>query len=197
MAGTPVGRYWWNGNAPDVRGQDAFEEALGSALTIGKERNDTQDFTFGLRQLTDVTTKALSPGINDPTTAVHSLGHTSALLCEIARHDLEDALHHGDDGHLRVSCRRPDFAQLLDAALTQPRRYGAADPAVTARLLRLLREVGWSVRTAAQREAVADQLARLQVTVAAQDFDDIERAEFDRGDREVQDALQGRWSGRP
>jgi len=42
---------------------------------------------YGLRQLTDVATKAPSPGINDPTTAVHTLGHSAALLGEMAQRD--------------------------------------------------------------------------------------------------------------
>jgi uncharacterized membrane protein len=47
---------------------------------------------YGLRQLTDVATKALSPGINDPTTAVHTLGHSAALLGEMAQRDLGPAV---------------------------------------------------------------------------------------------------------
>jgi uncharacterized membrane protein len=195
VAGTPMGRFWRKQNAADDAAQEDFEGVLGSFLTIGMERNDTQDFIFGLGQLTDVTTKALSPGVNDPTTAVHSLGHTSALICEIARHDLRDQVYRGEDGQVRVICRRHSFAPLLDEAVTQPRRYGAADPVVMARLFGLLREVGWSVHSSERREAVYEQLARLRATVAAQELDDTERAGLNKCDREVQDALQGRWSG--
>lgn len=197
VAGTPIGQWWRTTLDADPDGRQAFEEALSRGFTIGIERTDTQDFAFGLRQLTDVTNKALSPGVNDPTTAVHSLGHTSALICEIARHDLVDQLHRDADGRIRVVCRRPDFADLLDEALSQPRRYGAADPAVVTRLFVLLREVGWSVEAAEQRQAVLQQLGRLSGTVAGQDFDDAERAEFDRCDREVRDAVAGTWSVRP
>ncbi|MEJ7647454.1 MAG: DUF2254 domain-containing protein [Nakamurella sp.] len=195
VAGTPVGRYWWEGEIPDRERRAEFVDSLAGGVTIGMERTDTQDFTFGLRQLTDVTSKALSPGVNDPTTAIHSLGHTSALLCEIARHDLVDELIRDDDGQLRVICRRTDFARLLDEALTQPRRYGAADPAVVTRLFTLLREVGWSVHADEQRQAVLGQLERLQQTVAAQDFDAVERGGFDACERDVREALQGTWSG--
>lgn len=195
VAGTPAGRYWWNGEVPDPERRRAFADALAGAISIGTERTDTQDFTFGLRQLTDVTTKALSPGINDPTTAVHALGHTSALLCEIARHDLADEVVHDDDGRSRVICRRTDFAGLLEEALAQPRRYGAGDPAVVTRLFGLLREVGWSVHSDEQREVVLEQLERLRQTVAAQDFDAAERTGFDAGDRDVREALRGTWSG--
>ncbi|AZI59183.1 DUF2254 domain-containing protein [Nakamurella antarctica] len=193
VAGTPIGRSRGVPKNPKET-VAAFEAALKKSLTIRNERNDTQDFTFGLRQLTDVTTKALSPGVNDPTTAIHSLGHISALLCEIARHDLRPQRWYDDDGCLRVVCLQPGFSDILDEALAQPRRYGASDPALMVRLFELLREVGWSVRTPHQREAVTGQLARLRATAAAQDFDEAERAQLGRCDVQVQQALRGLWA---
>ncbi len=65
------------------------------ALSTGFERAAVQDIGYGLRQLTDVANKALSPGINDPTTAVYALGHCSALLCELAGKDLGTAVSRG------------------------------------------------------------------------------------------------------
>ena len=64
--------------------------------------------------------------------------------------------------------KRPAFADLLDLAVTQPRRYGAADPDVLARLFRLLRELAWSAEPD-QRAAVDEQLGRLRDTAAGQD----------------------------
>lgn len=194
VAGTPLGRYWRRSDSSASAGSDAIEAAIRSVFTISMERDDTQDYSFGLRQLTDVTTKALSPGVNDPTTAVHSLGHTSALMCEIARQDLRDLVRCDGDGQLRVVCRRPSFAQMLDEVVCQPRRYGAADPAVISRLLELLKEVGWSVRAADQRAAVDAQLTRVLATMQAQDFDETERVELNSLARDAQDALRGQWT---
>jgi len=123
--------------------------------------------------LTDVANKALSPGINDPTTAVHALGHISALLCELADHDLSPVVLADEQGHPRVVLHRPDLAEMVDTALTQPRRYGASDPQVMARLYALLAELAWRCRPD-QHHVVADQLARLRDTVAVQDFDAVE-----------------------
>ncbi len=118
---------------------------MGSALRTGTERTAAQDVGFGLRQLTDVATKALSPGINDPTTAVHALGHVSALLGELADAELGPVESRGDDGS-RVVLHRPDLEHLVEMSLTQIRRYGAADPLVVARLYRLLAELSWRSR---------------------------------------------------
>ena len=70
--------------------------------------------------------------------------------------------------------RHPDFAELLDLAISQPRRYGAADPEVLSKLFRLLYEVAWQATTAEQRSAIGDQLSRLQHTVSQQCFDNSE-----------------------
>ena len=69
IGGTPLAYAWPLGpTAPPVRA-DALEQALDRAATIGFERTIAQDIPFGFRQLVDVASKALSPGVNDPTTA--------------------------------------------------------------------------------------------------------------------------------
>ena len=73
----------------------------------GPERTAAQDIGFGLRQLTDVTNKALSPGINDPTTAIHALGHASALLVEMAGLDLGADVLRDQHQSIRVVLHRP------------------------------------------------------------------------------------------
>ncbi|PRY20201.1 DUF2254 domain-containing protein [Pseudosporangium ferrugineum] len=197
VAGTPVATAWRleSGEDHDDDGlRDVLHGELAEALGIGFERTSTQDIAFGLRQLTDVVAKALSPGINDPTTAVHALGHSSALLCEAARHDLRPATRHDDAGRVRVVLARPDLAGLLDLAVSQPRRYGAAHPEVLIRLFDLLRELAWVLRDdRAQLAPVAAQLARLRATVAGQDFDEVERAKLSRRADSVDAALEGRW----
>ncbi len=176
VAGTPLGAAWPRSGGG--LGGDAWarlHDQVGAAVVTGVERTTAQDPGFGLRQITDVATKALSPGINDPTTAVHALGHTAALLCELTGRDLGPRLIRDDEDEVRAVLARPDFADLLEVALAQPRHYGAADPAVAERLLVLLREVGWCAREPAQREAVAAQLARVRRSLEAQDFDETER----------------------
>ena len=104
------------------------------SLTTGFERTPVQDVGYGLRQLTDVANKALSPGINDPTSAAYALGHASALLCELAEMDLATRILYDDHAQQRVMLARPDFGDLLEVAISQPRHYGAGDPFLLARL---------------------------------------------------------------
>jgi uncharacterized membrane protein len=174
VAGTPIGSIWSPTGPlpPDDAGQ--LRRCIGKAMHIGFERTAAQDVGYGLRQLTDVANKALSPGINDPTTAVHALGHISAVLCELADRELGSVMLHDDAGYVRVVLRRPDLADLLDLAITQPRRYGCSDPQVMMRLFRLLEEVAWHAATPDQRGVVAGHLGRLDATVRGADFDDTD-----------------------
>jgi len=191
---TPVGLAWTNSGLPfEPEVLERLRHKVDTAVTTGFERTEDQDIGYGLRQLTDVASKALSPGVNDPTTAVHALGHTSALLCELAGLDLGPRLLHDDEHRLRVALARPSLTDLLELSLTQPRRYGRTDPFVLGRLLTLLREVGWVVQDPVQRRAVAHQLDRLRATLHGQDFDLTETGRLDAQAELVEHALEGRW----
>ena len=195
VARTPFG-FSWPLDPVDQLGADVLvrlQDGVAGAVSTGFERTAVQDIGYGLRQLTDVATKALSPGINDPTTGVHTLVHSAALLCEMAQRDLGPAVLRDAQDRVRVVLHRPDLPALLELAVEQPRRYGAADVAVLSRLFWLLRELAWATRMPAHRQAVADQLARLRATVAQQDFDGAERAEMATLGSHVQAALDRRW----
>jgi uncharacterized membrane protein len=198
VEGTPVGSVWGTDGPLAVATLTTVQDRVARALLTGFERTSAQDIGYGLRQLVDVANKALSPGINDPTTAVHALGHASALLCEFATSDLTDQVMRDDAGRVRVLMARPSLADLLDLVMSQPRRYGAADPEVLARLFQLLRELAWTltrvaVTVAGERQAVADQLGRLVSTVRDQGYDRATTDDLDALARGVGQALEGVW----
>ncbi|MFY9914492.1 MAG: DUF2254 domain-containing protein [Nocardioidaceae bacterium] len=197
VAGTPVAAVWPRAAAatwPDEEFEQ-LTERCSAALELGFERTSIHDVSYGLRQLADVATKALSPGINDPTTACHTIDKTAALLSELAARDLGPELVRDDDGAVRVAIPRSSFGELLDLAVHQPRRYGAADPGVVARLFWLLRDLAWSTDVPSHRAEVRTQLSRLQRSAAQQDFDPEEEQQIEAYGREVEAALDGRWIG--
>ena len=185
VEGVPIGAAWSTARGLTDDAIDQLQGAVRSAIRVGYERTAAQDVGYGLRQLTDVANKALSPGINDPTTAVHALGHVSAILCQLASRDLGPVVLRHDDV-VRVVLRRPNFADFVDVAITQPRRYGSSDPQVMGRLVTLLEELAWHVD---DPTPVREQLVRLRNTVAAGDFDDVELAALARGAERVERAL--------
>ncbi|MFE7936303.1 DUF2254 domain-containing protein [Streptomyces griseoincarnatus] len=197
IAGTPIGAAWTRAGEQFSSGtREALAEGVAEAVRTGPERTELQDVAFGLRQLTDIAAKALSPGVNDPTTAVHALSHSSALLCALARRDLGPRLLCDDHQQVRVVLRRPDLWDLLDLAVDQPLRYGAAEPAVLARIAMLLRELAWHAEPA-QHPPVTAALTRLRSTIDAQNLHATEHAKLTELSRLVDDALAGRWPRGP
>ena len=103
-------------------------ERLRGMVALGEERTIEQDVAFALRILVDIAIRALSPAVNDPTTAVQVLGALEDLLLLIGESDLEGRGTLRDaqgDPRVLIAARRWD--DLLDLALTEIRDYGA-DP---------------------------------------------------------------------
>jgi uncharacterized membrane protein len=190
VAGTPMA---WSWPSRDNAANRNLAKRVAASVATGYERVGAEDISYGLRQLTDVVTKALSPGINDPTTAIHALSHSSALLCELASRDLGPRLLCDEREVVRVVLRRPSFASLLDLAVSQPCQYGVGDPAVAERLLALLREVAWSVASDADRRVVRAQLVRTRDALESSDHDDETRVGLHGKADLVDQALRGRW----
>ncbi len=175
VRGTPLGTAW--PLAPGSLRQevaDRIDDRVARCVHLGFERTKSQDVGFGLRQLADVASKALSPGINDPTTAIHTLGHISSFLCDLTDRDLGPVLLRDQDDRARVELARPDLASYVDLGLSQPRRYGAQDPQVLERIAQVLLDLSHRVSTD-QRPVVRDHLERLRATIDAQPFDSAEQ----------------------
>ena len=187
VEGVPIGLAWSSSGRLDEDAVERLQGAVRKSIRVGYERTAAQDVGYGLRQLTDVANKALSPGINDPTTAVHALGHISAILCQLAGRDLSSVVMQDDDDEMRVVLRRPSFAEVLDGAITQPRRYGSGDPQVMERLFRLLEEVAWHLDDAT---AIRQQLVRLRTTVSQSDFDVSELFQLETAADRVEHAIK-------
>lgn len=193
VAGTPMGSVWrTDSTAIDEDTGERVRKGVKSAVYVGRERTAAQDVSYGLRQLTDVTLKGLSPGINDPTTAVHAMGHIAAVLTELQQYQLGPMLLRDDAGFARVVLNRPTFEMYLDWAINQIRHYGKQDPSVMTRLYNLLLELAWNAREI-DRAAVGAQLARLDDTIkASETFDRYEIDGFADLSRQTMAVLEGR-----
>ena len=161
IAGTPLGWAWPRGSDDDPAAGD-LARLVEEHMTVGYEREDVDDPSYGLRKLVDIAVRALSPGINDPTTAVHALSHVSDLLGLAAARDAWHREVSDGAGTPRLLVTSWDFAELLDLAVTQPRYYGRDDGTLVERLFALLTEVAWRTRTERQRAAVASSRDQLR-----------------------------------
>ncbi len=156
IEGTPVAWAWSDGTGREPDPQQ-LEAALHEHVSVGYERADHGDPSYGLRKLIDIAARALSPGINDPTTAVHALSHVSDLLGEAGRRTHWNRRLADDEGRQRLLIPSWDFATLLELSFTQPRHYGRNDVDVVGRMFAVLAELGWRVSGAEQCAAVRRQ----------------------------------------
>ena len=98
---------------------DGLAAELQEVFAISRFRTVAQDVAFGVRQIVDVALKALSPGINDSTTAVMCVDYLTAILVRLAPRKLVSRLRLDDTGALRVIARGPSFGALLDESFEQ------------------------------------------------------------------------------
>ena len=131
---------------------EAAEEAVADAFSLGPRQAAAQDLEFAVRQLVEMAVRALSPGINDPFTAMAVLDRLGAALCEVApRHFPGRAVLR--DGRAVLLRRRPtDYDGLCDAMFHMIRQNAAGSPAVLIHLLETLARAA-AVETRPERRA--------------------------------------------
>ena len=142
---------------------DDVAARLVGALSLGRERTMQHDAAFGFRQLVDVAERALSPGVNDPTTAVQALDRLHQLLVVLATRSIPTPERRDDDGRVRLVLPRPDWDDYVALAIDQVREAGAGSLQVRRRLRAVLDELVATVPEA-RRPAVEEQRRLLDRT---------------------------------
>lgn len=170
---------------------DRFEIAVNQAAQFGHERTLQEDVAFGFRLLVDIAIRALSPALNDPTTAVACLGHLTSLLAVLAGRATGPDTYDDTNGTVRVGLPRLGFADYLSLSCSQIANYGGGDIAAVRGVLRLLQDVGGVVADDERRAAVAAEidhtLAHAKTQLELDDDRDLARI----AGREARHALRG------
>lgn len=133
-----------------------------AAFSIGNERTATQDLSFALDQLVEIAVRALSPGINDPFTAINCIDQLAAGLSLLADRELPAARLYDAQGILRISKPRMGYSNLLHAAFGQIREHGQGDQAVRTHLQNTLQKLHELPLTDDYREAVNLQIKEMR-----------------------------------
>lgn len=136
-------------------------ERLLECVAMDDERTPDQDAAFAFRQLVDVAERALSPGINDPTTAVQCIDRIHDLLRSLAIRQIPSPLRADDAGKPRLWLPRPDWAAYVNLAVDEIRHYGVSSIQVARRLEALLRDL-LAIAPPARRPALEEQVRRLR-----------------------------------
>ncbi len=136
--------------------ETATEELL-AAFDLGPTRTLQQDIEFGVLQIVDVALRAISPAVNDPTTAINCVDQLSRILIRFASRQAPDDLLYDPPGIVRASIESMHFDRLLEAAFEQIRIYSRSDMAVSLRLLRALNDIAVTTADPEYRRTLAEQ----------------------------------------
>lgn len=139
---------------------ESGSEILGS-FDLGPSRTLQQDIEFGVLQIVDIALKAISPAVNDPTTAVSCVDQLSRLLIRAASREQPAAVLYDPPGIPRVMIPWIDFEGLLKSAFQQIRLYSKSDVAVSLRLLRALGDIAWTSPDPAFRRLLCEEGRRI------------------------------------
>ena len=130
-AETPLFRIFGGKGGPSA-------SALCQSVALGQERTMEQDPAFAFRIIVDIASKALSPAINDPTTAVLAIDQIHYLLRSVGVRHLDEGLAHDRTGALRLVYRTPDWEDFVCLAVTEVRQFGGTSIQVARRLRAML-----------------------------------------------------------
>lgn len=120
---------------------DELRSEIAEHFLLGSRRTPRQDVECSIWELVEVAVRALSPGINDPFTAMLSLDYLGAAIGRLAGRQMPSGIRYDDRGTVRILAKPATFESAIDAAFNQIRQYGRGHADVTIRGLEILRHV--------------------------------------------------------
>ncbi len=149
IEGNPLALVW-----PGDRVDNELARIINGTVLFEVQRTPYQDVEFTVDQLVEVAVRALSPGINDPFTAIICVDWLSEALGRLARRSMPSPYRYDDEGKLRVVTRGVSFADVVDAAFNQIRQYGRTSASVMIHMLDAVAAVSYVVRRPSDRIAL-------------------------------------------
>ncbi len=130
VRGQEIVRAW-----PPHHVDDSVSGEIQSAFFVGARRNLTQDASFAIDQLVEIAVRALSPGINDPFTAIACIDRLTAAFCDLAGRQPPSAQHFDENDRLRLIADPETKTDLLDTAFHPLRQAARGSESVVLQLL--------------------------------------------------------------
>ena len=167
-----------------VRGGGPIDEArLRAAFALGAERTFEQDPKYAIRLIVDIAIRALSPAVNDPTTAVQALDQIEDLLLRLGRRRLEIGAVRDRNGALRVSVPYPSWDDFLALAVDEIRYYGKDSVQVMRRMKALAADLATAL-PAERHASLVRHHERLDAAIAKAFPDAVDKSEASVADRQ-------------
>ncbi len=165
--------------------------AVRAAYSISRHRTLEQDCAFGIRQIVDMAMRALSPSMNDTTTAVMCIDYLTAILARLASRDIP-SFHRYDEGKLRIIAIGQTFASLVAESFDQIRGSAGGNVAVMLRMLGALQTVAGLTSSPVRRRALCDQVQWIAELADRTIESPHDRARFEGRLRHVREAIEVR-----
>lgn len=157
-AGRPLADLW-----PADRAGDGAQHAVREAFALGSRRTALQDLRFLIDELVEIAARALSPGVNDPFTAVTCLDWLGAAMSDLGRRDAPSPLRRDDQGEVRVIALPDTFGYFLDRSFGALAQHCASELVAALRFLETLGEVAAGCEQADRLEAVAELAGKMSL----------------------------------
>jgi uncharacterized membrane protein len=180
---------------PGDRVNEDLSKKVNEAIILGKQRTPAQDVEFAVSQLVEIAVRALSPGVNDPFTAIRCVDRLGSALFRLAGRAIPSPYRRDKQNQLRVIAPPVTFPAVVEAAFDQIRQNARANASVTIRLLETLAVVAGSAIRPEDRAALLRQ-AKLIALGAREGLPEMEdRRDVEDRMQEVSRALKDAASG--
>jgi len=160
------------------------ENRLWRAIHLADERTFEQDPKYPIRLLVDIAIKALSPAINDPTTAVQAIDQLEDLLRRLGRRSLADVHARDQKGIVRLIYPTPNWEDFLSLSFDEIRQYGAGSVQVMRRLRSALAGVAETITDGSRIAAVERYVSHLDLVISRSPLDPEDRVVASQEDRQ-------------
>ena len=174
LAGRPLATVW-----PAEQLDEETCDAVRRLIVLGYERTPEQDIEIGIQAIADIAVRALSPGINDPTTATLCIDRLTEILAARGRRREPDRGRNDRDGRLRIIAPTSSFERAAGLAFDQIRHFGADNPVIAKKLLGSFLELAALVPSSARgilaQHVVAVLLASREQIKSSLDLEAVER----------------------
>ena len=165
-------------------------DALQATFRISRHRTVDQDAGFGIRQIVDIALKALSPGINDTTTAIMCVDYLTAIMAQIAPRRIPSSRRY-EEGELRAFAKGPTFESLLAESFDQVRSNARGNVAIMSRMLGAFQTLAGLTDSPRRRRVIGEQVQWIAELAACSLESAHDRARIDTRLARVREALEG------
>jgi len=153
VAGSPLAKI-----SPGGKLDEGLTARVNAVFALGEQRTPVQDIEFAVRQLVEIAVRALSPGVNDPFTAISCLDRLGSALCRVAQREFPSPYRQDDQGALRVVAPATTFRTIVDVAFNDIRAYARSSATVTIRLLHTITAVARCIRRPADKAVLREHV---------------------------------------